>query len=167
MNKVTVKSSKTNQVLAFLDSINFKCADFLDGLSWGDRACVLNAKIRVERTVLLQSPMLPTILQRWGKPPRPQGSRKRRPQGASSAIKNFCLEYMGNLLNSEMEDLASDLHSPSGEDVNTEVLTQTTFNFMANKIQEKAPTVWTILRRLAFRPKQERRNKHKNPEKVS
>ena len=74
---------------------------------------------------------------------------------------------MGNLLNNEMEDLASDLHSSLGEDVNTEILTQTTFEFMANKIQEKAPAVWTILRGLAFRPKQEHKNKHKNPEKVS
>lgn len=164
---VSVKSSKTSQVLAFLDSINFKCADFLDGLSWGDRACVLNAKIRVERTVLLQSPILPEVLRRWAKPPRPHGSSKRRPQGASAVVKGFCLEYVGDLLNNEMEDLAGDLRSPPTEDVNTEILTQTTFAFLVEKIQEKAPAVWIILRGLAFRPNQEYENKHKNHEKVS
>jgi hypothetical protein len=54
--------NKVDQALKYFDSINLKVADFLDGLSWDDAACTRNAKIKMECSILFQSPKLLAIL---------------------------------------------------------------------------------------------------------
>ncbi|PPQ88289.1 hypothetical protein CVT26_011433 [Gymnopilus dilepis] len=69
---------KVRSILDEFDNHNLKVIDFLDALSWGDRACTGDAKIRVERTILLKDAKLKGILHHWAVPPRRQGSNKRR-----------------------------------------------------------------------------------------
>ncbi|KAF9536358.1 hypothetical protein CPC08DRAFT_616862, partial [Agrocybe pediades] len=94
---------QVRDVLEYLDSKHLKVIDFLDGLSWGDTACTQDAKIRSERSILLHSDRLRTILNRWAVPPRTQGSRKARPQGASAVMRSFCLDYVQKETSRELE----------------------------------------------------------------
>lgn len=93
---------KVDQALKYFDSINLKVADFLDGLSWGDAACTRNAKIKMERNILFQSPKLLAILKRWATPPRPKSSSKARPKGASAIMNQFTIEHSNKSIENEL-----------------------------------------------------------------
>lgn len=160
-------SIKVRQVLEFMDQQSIKLVDFLDALSWGSRACTLDPKIRSERTTFLHSPQLIQILQRWAKPPRPPKSKKRRPEGASTALKEFAINYVQNIANDELDALAPDLQSPPSQDVDETVLVGTTMKSLASAIQEKAPLLWKTLQTIASHPSQVKRNTKKKPDNVS
>ncbi|KAJ6581528.1 hypothetical protein B0H19DRAFT_885312, partial [Mycena capillaripes] len=80
---------KVKMVLLYMDGVGINLPNFLDAVSRGDQACTLDAKIRFERSALLNSVELSEILRRWWKPPRQQKSKKARPKGAKSAMQNF------------------------------------------------------------------------------
>jgi hypothetical protein len=105
-------------ILGTMDSYGIDLPIFLDALSWGDPECIQNAKIRYERSTLMNSAELPGILRRWWKPPRPVRSRNRRPKGARSAMEHFALECTQVTLDEELQGLAGYLQSPVGEDIN-------------------------------------------------
>ncbi|KAJ7938842.1 hypothetical protein B0H13DRAFT_1496236, partial [Mycena leptocephala] len=107
-------------ILALMDGIGINVPIFLDALSWGDAACTLDAKIRYERSALLNSTELPNILQRWWKPPRRPGSKKARPKGATAAMQNFAFNCSLQVLELELENLADIFKSPAGPDVTEE-----------------------------------------------
>lgn len=156
---------KTFTTLSFLDQINFKIVDFLDALSWGSEKCTQDPKIRSERRVLLENPKLTTILNRWAKPPRPLGSKRKRPEGAQSVMKEFAINQVEKVTNVELEELAEDLLSPTSEDTLKETLTSTSFADLEDRITEKAPVLWKVLKALGTKPSQTK-NTHKDPTKV-
>ncbi|KAK7016092.1 hypothetical protein R3P38DRAFT_3321536 [Favolaschia claudopus] len=117
------RAQKIYSVLLYMGSQGITLADLLDGISWGDEECTQNAQIRVHRTQLLQSAVLPGILRRWWRPPRPRGSHRKRPQGARAAMQNFALECSQQILHEQIENLAGIFKSPAGEDIKEEHLT--------------------------------------------
>ncbi|KAG5645939.1 hypothetical protein DXG03_004729 [Asterophora parasitica] len=52
-------SAKVAYVLCVMDSVGINLPIFLDALSWGDKGCILDGKIRYERTALMTSVELP------------------------------------------------------------------------------------------------------------
>ena len=140
--------------------------DVLDAISWGNEGCTQNAYLRAARTAFLRSPKLPGILRRWAVPPRPKKGKKHRPKGASDVMKAFAVEQSTTIMNSELKTLAPDLLSPPSVDVEKEALTDTTFDDLSHCMQTSAPTTWNLIKSLATRPRQAKRNTHKRPDKV-
>jgi len=155
------------KVLTYMDALGINVPIFLDGLSWGSTDCTMDAKIRYARSALMNSEELPGILRRWWKPPRPEGSKKRRPKGARQVIQAFVAECMQDTLDRELEAVAPSLLSPVGEDIREEFLTSLVFEGMIENMKASAPTVWKLLYALAYTPYQQMRNTEKNPDKVS
>ncbi|KAJ7193172.1 hypothetical protein GGX14DRAFT_577532 [Mycena pura] len=54
-----IRARKILQILIFMEGHDISLANLLDGISWGDKDCTLNAKIRSARTALLNSEELP------------------------------------------------------------------------------------------------------------
>jgi hypothetical protein len=154
-------------VLIFMDGLGINLSIFLDGLSWGDVGCIQDAKIRYERSALMNSKELPGILRRWWKPPRPTGLKKQRPRGAAQVMKGFTVECMETVLDQELEDIALSLSSPAGKDIQEENLTSVIFKKMIDDMQIQAPVLWRLLRNMAYTQSQQARNAEKNPDKVS
>lgn len=153
-------------VLSVMDEVGIDITIFVDGVSWGTPDCVQDAKIRYARSALLKSKELPSILRRWRKPPRPTGSKDKRPKGAKSTLESFASECCLDILDQELEKIAGLLVSPAGEDIKEEELTSLVFDEMIDKMKKNAPTLWHILRSLAYTSEQEKRNTEKNPDKV-
>jgi len=169
--KTSTQPTSTRQqqvrcILDHLDQENLKLVDFLDGLSWGDDACIQDPKIRVERTIFLQSARLSAILTKWAVPPRKKGSLKRRAAGAMAPMSEFISQHITNKMDHELEALAPSLHSPPSVDVEKETLHGMSFQNMLTAIQQKAPTLCSIFESLAYQDEQRKRNTHKDPEKV-
>ncbi|KAJ7878080.1 hypothetical protein B0H13DRAFT_2545808 [Mycena leptocephala] len=138
-------------------------ANLLDGISWGDEECTQNAKIRVDRTQLLNSAELPGILRRWWKPPRSRSGKKKRPKGARAVIQNFAFDCSQQILEEEMEQLVKAFKSPAGDDVKEEHLTGISFPQMVARVKKIAPNLWVVLSRLARSQSQQERSPMKNP----
>ncbi|OAX35744.1 hypothetical protein K503DRAFT_828099 [Rhizopogon vinicolor AM-OR11-026] len=66
-------ASKVEHILRCMDDVRLNLPIFLDLVldlvSWGDPDCITNVKIRYERTALMVSEELSSILRRWHKPP--------------------------------------------------------------------------------------------------
>ena len=162
----STRQQQVRRILEYLDQEKLKLVDFLDGLSWGDDACIQDPKIRIERTIFLQSKRLPVILNKWATPPRKKGSMKRWAAGAMGPMSEFVSKQILDMMDHELEALAPCLHSPPSVDVEKETLQETSFKNMLAIIREKAPTLFSIFKSLAYRDEQKKRNTHKNSEKV-
>ncbi|KAJ7512820.1 hypothetical protein B0H11DRAFT_1787546 [Mycena galericulata] len=154
------------RVLQFMDAQGLNLANLLDGISWGDQDCTANAKIRNERTRLLNSTELPGILRRWWKPPRPPLGKKARPKGARVPMQNFAFECTQTVLEEEIEHLEKLFKSPVGEDIKEEHLTSISFHKMVARVKSLAPNLWALLFRLARSQSQQVRNPTKKPENM-
>ncbi|KAJ7868006.1 hypothetical protein B0H13DRAFT_2253848 [Mycena leptocephala] len=139
-----------------MDGQGITLANLLDGISWGDEECTQNAKIRVDRTQLLNSAELPGILQRWGSL-----------HGARAVMQNFAFDCSQQILEEEMEQLVKAFKSPAGDDVKEEHLTGISFPQMVARVKKIAPNLWVVLSRLARSQSQQERSPMKNPTNVS
>ena len=82
---------QVRHILEYLDKENLKLVDFLDGLSWGDDACIQDLKIHIERTIFLQSARLPAILIKWVVLPRKKALQRDKQQRPWLQCQNlFC-----------------------------------------------------------------------------
>ncbi|KAF9521995.1 hypothetical protein CPB83DRAFT_734955, partial [Crepidotus variabilis] len=99
-------------VLGYLKENQVAFDKFLDAFSWGNEDCIQDPTIRNTRTRFMHSPKLPAILKRWAKPHQSTSYKKKRPKGASTAVTAFALEYVKDLLDKKMEDLAPSMSSP-------------------------------------------------------
>ncbi|KAJ7170457.1 hypothetical protein C8R43DRAFT_944966 [Mycena crocata] len=82
-------------ILYIMDSQGVSLADLLHAISWGDPDCTQNAKCCIERTRLLNSPLLPGILRHWWKPPRQRNSKDAKT--SQDEAKNKPNIYLRNL----------------------------------------------------------------------
>ncbi|KAJ7745180.1 hypothetical protein DFH07DRAFT_749051 [Mycena maculata] len=158
---------KIKAVLIVMDGFGINLPIFLDGLSWGDPDCTLDAKIRYERSALLNSKELPGILYRWWKPPRRDRSKKGRPKGAKAVMQDFAFNCSQEVMGQELENLADIFKAPAGADVTEAELTGTSIPKMIARTQELAPNLWRVLMQLARSPTQRERAPKKDPAKVS
>ncbi|KAJ7859442.1 hypothetical protein B0H13DRAFT_2237511 [Mycena leptocephala] len=157
------RAQKIWKILVFMDGQGITLANLLDGISWGDEECTQNAKIRVDRTQLLNSAELPGILRRWWKPPRSRSGKKKRPKGARAVMQNFAFDCSQQILEEEMEQLVKAFKSPAGDDVKEEHLTGISFPQMVARVKKIAPNLWVVLSRLARSQSQQERSPMKNP----
>ena len=82
-------------------------------------------------------------------------------------MENFVAECTQSILNGELEAIATQLVSPVGEDIKEETLTSLIFEEMIIDMKAKAPTLWKLLRSMAYTSGQQKQNTEKNPDKVS
>jgi len=106
---------KVLNVLNYMDTIGLDLPIFLDLLSWGDQACIENRKINYERTSLMVSKELPSILARWHKPPRSPGSTSARAEGASHVVEQFAFDCVASVIDSELQGVSETMRCPVEE----------------------------------------------------
>ncbi|KAJ7905795.1 hypothetical protein B0H14DRAFT_3103084 [Mycena olivaceomarginata] len=135
-------ASKIKATLTVMDGLGINLPILLDGLSWGDPGCNLDAKIRYERSALLNSTELPGILHRW------------RPKGAKDIMQDFAVNCSLQVLELELESLADLFKSPAGLDVTEEELTGVSLPKMITEVKKNAPNLWQVLTHLARSPTQ-------------
>ncbi|KIJ04976.1 hypothetical protein PAXINDRAFT_42421, partial [Paxillus involutus ATCC 200175] len=115
-------AAKVEAVLHYMNKLGLNLTLFLDLLSWGDLECITNHKIQYERSGLMVSEELPSILERWYKPPRTAGSTSKRAQGARPALERFAFLCVGDVVEAELDGIKDTMHCPA-EDLSTEGLT--------------------------------------------
>jgi hypothetical protein len=162
----TELSEKVHKILDYMNLLGVSLPLFLDALSWGDKGCIRDEKIKAARTALMGSAQLSGILQRWWKPPHTSTkSHKARATGARTTMKKFATSCLAEIFGEEMKAVGRILHS-SGGDVTEKDFTGVDFYKIIEEVKEEAPTVWLTLRSASYTPKQERRNTKKDPDKV-
>ena len=138
-------ADKVCHVLRVTEDLGLNLTLFLDSVSWGDPKCTSNPMIRNARTGLMTSTELPSILRRWWRPPRIQGSSHSRPSGASWVMEDFAHECISQIVNKEMESIGQVFESGGDDDVSEERLTNTTFSAAIKQIKSKSSLVWSLL----------------------
>jgi hypothetical protein len=157
---------KVREVLHVMARLGINLTIFLDAVSWGDPECTADAKVRSARTGLMKSQELPSILQRWWKPPRTPGSSNARTAGATHVMTSFACQCYLTAVDMELEQMGSLFKSPVGDDVAEDHLTAVRFADLIKEVKERGPLLWSILYKLAYREDQLARNTHKNADKV-
>jgi hypothetical protein len=137
--------TKTRQALEFLDDIGFSTIGLLNGLNWGNKRCIQDARIRNARTSLLRDSQLPIILQRWHTPPRSSTSKKARPQGARDVMNKFAAQSIQNTILRELKSLSPKMKLPPPHDVEHKNLVKTGFENLQSDMKKHAPTLWQLL----------------------
>ncbi|KAI0056259.1 hypothetical protein BV25DRAFT_1872872 [Artomyces pyxidatus] len=159
---------KVRSVLQFMDAQGINLPIFLDALSWGDRECVLDPKIRFERSGLMHSLELPGIITRWYKPPRPTGpGHDMRPNAAALPLQSFAVQCVHELLNAELNRAQDIMRSPS-EALSDQSLTNFSITEKMESLRSPAgmPILWSVLRRLLVRHNMAEPSR-KDPDKVT
>lgn len=158
---------KVLYVIDTMEGIGLDLVAFLEAMSWGDASCSANARIRHHRATLLKSSRLSIILRRWWRPPRPSRSHNRRPAGAACILEKFAMDCFSHVVERELEGLTPLFRSPRGADTTEEQLTGVVFKKTIEDVKTLAPQLWHALYSLACSKRQQLKNTHKRPEKVS
>ncbi|KAF7318671.1 hypothetical protein HMN09_00378800 [Mycena chlorophos] len=150
-------------VLAFMKTTRINILIFLDALLWGDGECISDATCRFARAALLTSECFPSMLECCHTPPKT--STGTRPTSGHDVLEKFSQECVERTIDAEMEMTARFFASPQ-EDLTAKNLVEVDFGELKAEISATAPTLWSVLRTAAYRPKQAKRNKQKNPDMV-
>src|ERR1700720_1048317 len=162
----TELSEKVHKILDYINLLGMNLPLFLDALSWGDKGCIQDEKIKAARTALMENAQLSGILQRWWKPPHTsKKSHKARATGGRITMKNFATSCLAEIFGEEMKAVGRILHS-SGGDVTEKDFTDVDFDKIIEEVKAEAPTIWLTFRSVSYSPKQEKRNTKKDPDKV-
>ena len=147
----TNAAAKIASVLHYMNSLGLNLPLFLDLLSWGDQDCITHSKIRYERSALMTSNELPSILSRWHKPPRTQTSTHRRAQGAKYPLERFAFSCVESVIKNELEGIRAVMLCPA-EDLSLEELTGIFLEDLILKFSSPGfggtPKFWSLLARL-------------------
>ncbi|KIK92435.1 hypothetical protein PAXRUDRAFT_147336, partial [Paxillus rubicundulus Ve08.2h10] len=108
-------AAKVLTVLSSLERVGLNLPLFLDFLSWGDQECVVNAKIRYERTALMVSEELPGIMEHWRSPPRATGSADVRAKEARQVMEDFAFSCVADVVEKELQGIQELSMCPSDE----------------------------------------------------
>jgi len=157
-------AAKVLTVLSCMDSVGLNLPLFLDFLSWGDQECVVNARIRYERTTLMVSEELPDILERWRSPPRSTGSTDARAKGAQSVMEKFAFSSVAEVVEKELQGIQGLAACPSDE------VSGSDSNFLIKDMTLKlssptlsgTPKLWALLEKIS-RTKEQHRKHTKKP----
>ena len=165
-----ISCHKVLAVLSYMDNLGLNLPLFLDLLSWGDKGCTENMKINYERTALMVSEELPSILKRWYRPPRSPGSTATRPAGASSTLERFSFDCVAEVVEQELEGV-EDIMRCSADELSTESLTSLQIDELLLQLSSPGlggtPKFWSLLQRLAVPKRQSVRHIVKSPDLVS
>ncbi|OAX38547.1 hypothetical protein K503DRAFT_849965 [Rhizopogon vinicolor AM-OR11-026] len=154
-------ASKIEYILRCMDDVGLNLPIFLDLVSWGDPDYIANVKIRYERTALMVSEELPSILRRWHKPPRTLGS--------ICALREFSFECMVQAVEDELETVQDIMQCPE-DALSADGLTNLFIENIILKLSIPGfggtPTLWAFLHRVTQTVKQRENNTYKTPELV-
>ena len=157
--------AKVLTILSCMDSVGLNLPLFLDFLSWGDQDCVINAKVRYERTALMVSEELPGILERWRSPPWVTGSANLWSKGAWPAMEEFAFSCVMEVVEKELQDIEELAMCPSDK-VSDSGLTCFLIEDMIFKLSSpalgSAPKLWALLQKVS-RMKEQARKHTKKP----
>ena len=165
----TNAAAKVASVLHYMNSLGLNLPLFLDLLSWGDQGCIAHPKIRYERSALMASEELPSILSRWHKPPRTQTSTHRRAQGAKYPLERFAFLCVEAVIEKELQGIREMMLCPA-EDLSLEELTGIFLEDLILKLSSPGfggtPKFWSLLAQLTQTDEQRSVNTKKVPDLV-
>ncbi|PPQ85607.1 hypothetical protein CVT24_012364 [Panaeolus cyanescens] len=127
-----------------MDEAGIDLAIFLDALSWGNQYCIQNDQCRTQRSMLLHSEELETILQRWEKPPR-----KKRPIGGSRTIEPFTRNLVQQEVEDDLKSIGPLLSLKHGDDVDWIKMTVKGIDELVAQAKKRCPTLWALLAKSA------------------
>ncbi|CDO73373.1 hypothetical protein BN946_scf185013.g6 [Trametes cinnabarina] len=129
---------------------------FLDAIFWGDAACVVNTRVRHERTVFMNSATFPSLLDRWWASERAGRGR--------AQLQDFVMDRAGHVLEKEITSVVPRFRA-GPDPLSQASLTAVNFREFGVQLQNSGgtPYLWRVLQRLACSPRQERENTIKNP----
>ncbi|TBU51094.1 hypothetical protein BD310DRAFT_1043575 [Dichomitus squalens] len=93
--------------ITYMNTMGINVELFMTALFWGDHGCIVNPKIRHERTVFMNSTSLRSILERWWNPPTHDHA-----SGGKAAVREFVMEHAGEMLEEEMHDATPSFRLP-------------------------------------------------------
>ncbi|KAI0747613.1 hypothetical protein C8Q80DRAFT_1344137 [Daedaleopsis nitida] len=149
-------SDIVNSVLRVLQAIHdegLTLGRFLWAFSWGDKACVSHPVVKNTRTAFMKSRELPDILRNWRLPPRSSKSHKSRTDAGRNPLETFAVEAVENMLHTEM-DLIDPLLRASEDRLTKDDLTSLDISDLEARIQELAPTLWSLFNNLCMSTKE-------------
>ncbi|KAI0670268.1 hypothetical protein C8Q78DRAFT_1090586 [Trametes maxima] len=120
--------------------------------------------VKFERTALLSSSELPSLLRAWHKPPRSHG-RGIKSKGGSRAIDVFALERVVSTVRREMVDIGVYMRTEPS-DLSADNLLSIKISDMKAAVKACAPTLWSLLRQCSWTSRQAKRNTMKDPDTV-
>ncbi|KAI5891102.1 uncharacterized protein SCHCODRAFT_02580387 [Schizophyllum commune H4-8] len=157
--------ARVRRALQGIQAAGLSLPELLDAVTWGDQACRRDPIISGACRSLMQSDLLPSMLQRWAKPP--STAKGRRPEGGSAAVKEAARAIVQDELLDEIKAVSAHvLQSNDKQDLTAEELTSIRFHDIIPRVQSLAPGVWNLLRSLGYSKRQEQHNTRKNPDKV-
>ncbi|KAJ8489593.1 hypothetical protein ONZ45_g13520 [Pleurotus djamor] len=138
---------------------------FLNALSWTDKECRMNARVRYARTSLMQSAELPEILELWHNPPRSKGKGKRA-MGARKTLDDFVVKKAKAAIEDDLKRSSTLFLSPP-EEFNEEMLASINYQDLILETKKLAPIAWSILESAVCTANQRERNTSKNPDMIA
>ncbi|KAH7921722.1 hypothetical protein BV22DRAFT_1107053 [Leucogyrophana mollusca] len=120
-----------------MGSLGLSLPTFLYAISWGNQGCVSDSQVRAVRTALMNSKLLPRILQHWWKPPRSAASHKSRSKAARNVMEEFAERCLRDALERELAAVSEILRS--SDDMSEEFFTGTVFDVLIEEVQHLAP----------------------------
>lgn len=131
--------------------------------NWQLKETVADRALQSSRAGLMKSDQLGQLLRTWHRPPR-RHSGGVSTTAAKATLEAFAVETVQRMINDEMREIAPILTSPAGELSEESLLFD--ISAVGEQMKAKAPTFFSILRSACYTPRQERRNKLKNPDPV-
>ncbi|KAI5823219.1 hypothetical protein K523DRAFT_344625 [Schizophyllum commune Tattone D] len=157
--------ARVRRTLQGIQAAGLSLPELLDAVTWGDQACRRDPIVSGACRSLMQSDLLPLMLQRWAKPP--STAKGRRPEGRSAAVKEAARAIVQDELLDEIKAVSARvLHSNDKQDLTAEELTSIRFDNIIPRVQSLAPGIWSLLRSLGYSKRQEQHNTRKNPDKT-
>ena len=163
-------AAKIRTVLSCMESVGLNLPLFLDFLSWGDQECIVNAKIRYERTMLMVSEELPGVLEWWRSPPRSTGGKNLRPKGVRLVMEEFAFSCVTEVVEKELqgiEELAMCLSNEVSDDRLTCFLIEDMVLKLSSPAVGSTPKLWALLQKVSQMKQQVRKSTKKPSDLVS
>lgn len=151
-------------VLIYMHMLKLDLPLLLWALSYNLPKLVADSLAKTERTALLSSDELPSLLRIWGRPPR-RHSKGVQSKGAAAALDAFSMERVIAISQREMVDVGGYMRTQPS-DLLVESLLSIKMSDMRRDVQARAPTLWTVLRECSWSSRQEKKNIQKNPDTV-
>lgn len=150
--------------LGYMRDLHLDIPLLLWALSYNVPYLVTNELAKFERTALLSSTELLSLLRTWHKPPRGH-SRGVRSKGAAATIDAFALERIVSITRKEMVDVGTYMRTKPS-DLSAESLLSIKLSDMKRDVKARAPILSTVLRQCSWTSRQAKENTLKDPDTV-
>jgi hypothetical protein len=164
LNRSGLLVERVLMVLDYMESLQVDLAILLWAVSWNIPELVSHPKVRFTRTSLMLSDELPVILAHWHQPPRTH-SAGIRTKAACDTMNKWAVCTVSEAIGEEIQSLIPIMCSPQ-EELSEELLLSIRWGDLISEVKYLAPTLWSIICYTAHTPKQEIRNKNKEPDTV-